>query len=113
MLILISRVSCADYFYKCVFGLNKNLYAIFEPVLQNMYTVTFITWFVLLAELLIALAIFYPSKKFKIYMFWLGVFLHFYIAISFGLWSFMFAMIGVLLLALTDFNFKQHPKIVK
>jgi len=97
------------WFSDSVFGLNENLFHLVTPLLKSPYLVTLLTWSVLLGEFLLALSIFYSHGRFKKIMFFVGILLHFSFAISFGLWSFFFAMNGVLLLGLTNITNLKKP----
>jgi len=96
------------WFTDPIFGLNDNLYNIFEIFLSNPYVIVGLTWGALIIELSLAIFIIMPSKLNKKNLnkifFFIGLSFHLLISIFFGLWSFMFAMIGVLALTLQPFN---------
>ena len=86
------------WFNHPVFGLNKSLLSIVEPLLLNPIGVASLTWGAIMIELFIAFSIFSGSHILKRATLVIGIFLHFSFIIVFGLWTFFFAMLGGLLL---------------
>ncbi|ATA89041.1 hypothetical protein CGC58_04515 [Capnocytophaga stomatis] len=81
-------------------------------MLKNPYIVTFSTWGVLLLELLIAISVFLSSQRYKQMIFLAAGFFHLFIGVFFGLWSFYFAMLGLLIYILfNSFEFNYGTKI--
>ena len=81
-------------------GINENLYALIIPLLSNPFIVTFLTWGVLLFELLLFTCLFVRDKKIRKIAWITGILFHFGIILAFGLVSFFFAMVGALTLFL-------------
>jgi antimicrobial peptide system SdpB family protein len=92
------------WFSEPLFGLNNWLYQIFEPLIKSPLILTLSTWFVLVIELTFAFSYFLKNKKIKLYVFYLGIFFHFFIAICFGLITFFLVMISALILFLISKN---------
>jgi antimicrobial peptide system SdpB family protein len=81
------------------FGLWEPLRQLAEPLLGNALFLGALTWSVLLIELSLGLAIFWPQRV-RSKVFWLGIALHTGIALCMGLVSFALIMFGALVLAL-------------
>ena len=81
------------------FGLYRPLLYLARPLLANGMFVGIATWGVLLSELALAFAIFWP-QRIRSRIFWIGIALHAGIALFMGLFSFALAMFGALILAL-------------
>lgn len=94
------------WFSNKVFGLNDFTGSIVLPMLKNPYFLTISTWSVLLVELIIAYSVFSKSNNFKEIVLYLGLFFHLFIGLFFGLWSFFFAMAGLLTYVL--FNSRKY-----
>jgi antimicrobial peptide system SdpB family protein len=84
------------WFSHKVFGLNDLMSGLILPFFQNAYILVISTWSVLLIELLLAYSVFSKSQKFRRIMLYVGLVFHIFIGLFFGLWSFFFAMAGLL-----------------
>lgn len=92
------------WFYDEVFGLNETMLCIITPFLKNSYFIVIMTWGTLLLELLLAYSAFSRSSIYRIICYFCGALFHLAIAGFLGLWSFFFAMLGVLTYILLDLD---------
>lgn len=90
------------WFNSNVFGFNNTMKAIFDSI-TNIYTISFITWSVILLEFFLCISIFL-EQKYKYIAFRLGFIFHFMIIIIHGLPTFSFTIIAGLIMYLFDFN---------
>lgn len=81
------------------FGANNFFHSILNPLINYKISYIFITWGVLLLEILLFTAIF-SSPKHKRILFYFGLVFHFMIWIIHGLGSFYLAMVGGLIIYL-------------
>lgn len=100
------------------FGANDILHSILNPIINHKISYIFITWSVLLLEVLLFVAIF-ASQKYKKTLFYFGLTFHFAIWLVHGLGSFFLAMVGGLIIYLLPLdkviNFKEFltfPKYI-
>lgn len=82
-----------------IFGMCDWLKPVFNPLIQNAFGVSLITWGAITLEFLLFMAIVMRWGS-KYYLMMLGIFFHFLIVVFHGLFSFFFAMAGGLLLYL-------------
>lgn len=89
----------AIYYWFCdsIFGLNPVMSKLLMPILKFPLIVVSITWLVLIIELAIAFSVFFHNKAYNKIIFIIAVLFHLSIGILFGLWSFFFAMLGILI----------------
>ncbi|MFM9693540.1 sporulation-delaying protein SdpB family protein [Streptomyces europaeiscabiei] len=80
------------------FGLLPFWQPVMQPLLENAYTVTALTWGVLVMELALAFSLFWKAEVRRKTL-WLGIALHAGIALFMGLFSFAFIMFGALVIA--------------
>lgn len=95
------------WFNDKVFGLNSIMLDLFNPLIKNSFFIIALTWGTLLIELLIAYSAFSKNQTYKTICFILAFLLHFGIALLLGLWSFFFAMLGIITYILLDLNKEQ------
>lgn len=86
-----------------MFGLPNSIQDLLSFI-TNSKLIFILTWSIVLSHLFLSYALFLPRKKKKYFIF-AGIFLHGCIAIFMGLYSFSFAMFGVLVLYLLPFNY--------
>jgi antimicrobial peptide system SdpB family protein len=82
------------------FGMNDLFYPFIMPLLKNPFSLTYITWSVLLLELILFSCMFIHNKKVKRFAWYLGITFHLGIIFIHGLISFFFSMLGALTLYL-------------
>lgn len=87
-----------------VFGSSGIVNFISNKLFQFPFVLFICTYFVLLVEFLLAIAIFLNNKQ-KNTIFYLGVFLHFLFAVFFGLFQFSITMIIVVTLLTSNIKF--------
>ena len=90
------------WFNSNVFGLNRTIKPVFD-LITNIYTVSLMTWSVIVLEFFLCVSIFL-NQKYKYMAFRLGFLFHFMIIIIHGLPSFSIAIIAGLILYLFDRN---------
>jgi antimicrobial peptide system SdpB family protein len=101
------------WFNDSVFGMNNTLLSILSNSLKSSIFITLLTWGTIALELFLALTIFTSNKRVRNIALISGVFLHVAIAISFGLISFLFAMLGTLILYLRPENLSPFKNSLK
>lgn len=91
-----------------MFGVQDSVQQLFSFLTSSKF-IFIITWGVVLSHLFLSYALFLSREK-KVHFMIAGIFLHGGIAFFMGLYSFSFAMFGVLVLYLLPFNFlkKKH-----
>lgn len=87
------------WFSHPTFGADDWLKPIINPIIMNEYTVTFLTWFTILFELLLFAAIIASERPRKVLLTF-GIAFHFAIMLIHGLFSFFFPMSAALILYL-------------
>ena len=87
------------WFTDPVFGLNDTIYPLFYPLLTNAFSVTILTWGVIVFEFALFLGLVVPRHH-RSTLLVLGVCFHLMIVLVHGLASFYFAMSGALVLYL-------------
>jgi antimicrobial peptide system SdpB family protein len=95
-------------FNNSFFGVNDTLLNYLGFII-NSKMVFFLTWGVILSHLILSYSLFLKRNDRK-KVFWIGVSLHLSIALFMGLFSFSFAIIGVLILYCLPFNYKNDEK---
>jgi len=96
------------FFNDSLFGYPNWMELLLGNLLESKF-VFFITWLVILLELLLFTAFFMDRKK-KMLLFPLAVLFHFFIALIFGLVSFFFAVLGGLIIYLIPYNYNYEKK---
>jgi len=105
----VSGTALYYYMNDPLFGSPSWLLNVISPLL-NSKLIFFLSWSVILLELLLFSALF-MNKKNKVVLFYFAVLFHTMIIINFGLFSFFFAMLGVLIIYLLPKNI-QIQKII-
>lgn len=97
------------------FGASYIISDILSSLLKNPWLVSSFTWGTIILELLLAILIISLNKKYSKLIFLTSFFFHFLIAGIFGLISFLFAMLGGIILAAQPFklNLSQHILLKK
>ena len=90
------------WFTHPIFGANDFILAILKPLIQSDF-VAMLTWLVILIEVVLSMALVINKKYWKSLL-WLGISFHFSIVLIHGLFSFFFAMVGLLILYLRPLN---------
>lgn len=91
-----------------MFGLQDTVQNLLSFITNSKF-IFVLTWSIILSHLLLSYALFLSRKKKKYFIF-AGLFLHGGIAIFMGLYSFSFAMFGVLVLYLLPFDYYKKAK---
>lgn len=92
------------WFTHQVFGINEKIKFVILPVLENSFSITFLTWGVMLFELFLFSCFFIQNERVKKLAWIMGLLFHFGILIVHGLVSFFFAMAAALTLYLVARN---------
>ncbi|WP_294302532.1 sporulation-delaying protein SdpB family protein [uncultured Chryseobacterium sp.] len=104
------------WFNNNIFGLNKLMRLIINPIFENKTLLFIINWGVIIFEMILFGAIFMEKKNRK-RLLPFAILFHFLIAIIFGLVSFFFAMFGSLILYLypknENLNFKKYENYIR
>lgn len=101
------------WLYSQSFGAPDWIITIVSPLLRSPVFITFLTWFVLALELMLAVSIFYKNIKVKRALFYLGILFHFSILIVHGLFSFFFSMATALIFLLIYPQIKNPNELLK
>jgi antimicrobial peptide system SdpB family protein len=86
-----------------VFGLGNWLRPLVEPLIFNSFTLTFLTWSIIILEFSLFASLFMKHQYRKIILVW-GLTFHLGIALVHGLVSFALIMIGALIIFLVPIN---------
>lgn len=101
------------WFNHPLFGMQSWLKPIVEPIIMNQHGGFILTWFIMLLELLLGVAIIQSPKHYKKF-FIVALIFHFFIILFHGLFSFFISMSGALVLAflIPYYNFKINKQPV-
>lgn len=99
------------WFNHPLFGMQPWLKPLVDPIIMNQHTGFMLTWFIMLLELLLGIAIIQSPKHYKKF-FLAGFALHFFIVLFHGLFSFFISMSGALILGFLvpyrNFQMSRH-----
>lgn len=90
------------WFVHPLFGANDFIWKIIEPLIQSNF-IALITWCAILTEVVLSMGLLMNKKYWK-YLLYTGLCFHFSIVLIHGLFSFFFAMAGLLVLYLRPLN---------